>query len=142
MAMRSRLGCINVLLILLLPAFLAAYLLHSVKWLVIVPAGMIGIVFLVAAMSGGRKKEEITAEQLADKLERHLLRTEKNWDWDDLTSCALADERLERMRWMVLDPRFDSLKTEKDRDDFKVIIATLRRGDIPEVVPPTSLKYP
>lgn len=42
---------------------------------------------------------KVTLEQFADELERHLLGTECEWDWDDVISVVIADERLERIRW-------------------------------------------
>jgi len=85
------------LLILLVPLILAAYVLRSSLWLVVALFGIIAVVMLVAAIPGQKRK--ITPEQFADELERHLLGTEGKWDWDDTTSLAIADERLERIRW-------------------------------------------
>jgi hypothetical protein len=77
-------------------------------------------------------KRAITPEQFADELQRHLLGTESKWDWDDTTSIAIADERLERIRRGL--PKFDLLTQTKDRDELKAIIAALRRGEFPEIV--------
>ena len=69
-----------------------------------------------------------------------MLGTEGEWDWADVTSVAIADERLERIRWEL--PRFDTLSQEKDKVELKTLIAGLRRGELPEVVPPKHLTYP
>jgi hypothetical protein len=84
-------------------------------------------------------KRKVTPEQFAEELERHLLGTGGPWDWDDTTSVAIADERLERIRWELT--KFDSLAQEEDKDELKAIIAALRRGELPEVVPATHLTY-
>jgi hypothetical protein len=129
-------GCAVVLLVLLSPAILVAYFLQSAVWLIIIPVGIIVLALFVAALPIKRK---VTPEQFADELERHLLGTEGEWDWDDTTSVALADERLERIRREL--SQFDSLTHEKDKDELKAIIVALRRGELPEVVPPTHLTY-
>ena len=130
-------GCAVVLLVLFGPALLLAYLLHSAVWLVVVPLGIVVFAVLVAALPIKRK---VTPEQFADELERHLVGTEGEWDWDDTTSVAIADERLERIRLEL--PRFDSLALEKDKDELRAIIAAIRKGEFPEAVPPTHLTYP
>jgi hypothetical protein len=129
-------GWLIVLLVLFLPAALTAYALHSVAWLFVVPIGIIVLAFLVAALPIKRK---VTPHQFADQLERHLLGTEGKWDWDDTTSIAIADERLEQIRLELA--KFDSLTQEKDKDELRAIIAALRRGELPAVVPPTHLTY-
>jgi hypothetical protein len=118
-----------VLLVLFLPAALTAYVLHNLAWLVVVPFGIIILAFIVAALPSKRK---VTPEQFADELERHLLGTGGPWDWDDTTSVAIADPRLEEVR-SRLGPNLDSLSHEKDKDELRAIIAALRRGELPEV---------
>jgi hypothetical protein len=133
-----------VLLVLFLPAALTAYLLHNLAWLVVVPFGIIilvpfGIIILAFFIAALPTKRKVTPEQFAEELERHLLGTGGPWDWDDTTSVAIADERLERIRWELT--KFDSLAQEEDKDELKAIIAALRRGELPEVVPATHLTY-
>jgi len=118
-----------VLLVLFLPAALAAYVLHSLAWLVVVPLVIIILVLFIAALPIKRK---VTPEHFAEELERHLLGTEGAWDWDDTTSVAIADPRLEEVR-SRLGPNLDSLSHEKDKDELRAIIAALRRGELPEV---------
>jgi hypothetical protein len=119
-----------VLLVLFLPATLTAYVLHNLAWLVVVPFGIIILFFCIAALPSIKRK--VTPEQFADELERHLLGTGGPWDWDDTTSVALADPRLEEVR-SRLGPNLDSLSHEKDKDELRAIIAALRRGELPEV---------
>jgi len=139
MAIRFEPGCLYVSLVLFVPAIVTAYLLHSAVWLLIIPLGIIALVVLVAAIpsaiGGGRKGRVVTPEQFADELERHLLGTEGRWDWDDVTSLAIADKRLDQVRCKLFDFDSDSLKQEADREKLKAIIAALRRGELPEIVP-------
>jgi len=129
-------GCVVVLLVLFVPAIIVFYLSHSLIWLILIPVGIIILALLVAAVP---RKRKVSPEQFADELERHLLGTEGEWAWDDVTSIAIADERLERIRWEL--PRFDTLSQEKDKEELKTLIAALRRGELPEVVPPKHLTY-
>jgi hypothetical protein len=126
-----------ILLVLFLPAALAAYVLHNLAWLVVVPFGIILLAFFIAALPIKRK---VTPEQFAEELERHLLGTEGPWDWDDTTSVAIADPRLEELR-SRLGRNLDSLSHENDKDELRAIIAALRRGELPKIVPPTHLTY-
>ena len=125
------------LLVLFLPAAAMAYVLHNLAWFLVVPLGIIVLVILIAAALP--RKRKVTPQQFADELEKHLLGTEGKWDWDDVTSVAIADDRLELIRWGV--PKFDRLSDEKDRDELRSLIAALRRGEVPEVVPPKDLTY-
>lgn len=117
-----------VLLVLFLPAASTAYVLHNLAWLVVVPIVIIALALFIAALPIKRK---VTPDQLANELESHLLGTGGDWDWDDTTSVAIADARLERLRSTL--PKFDSLKLESDRDELRAIIGALRRGEVPEV---------
>jgi len=122
-------GWVIVLLVLFLPAALTAYVLHNLAWLVVVPFGIIVLAFFIAALPTKRK---VTPEQFADELERHLLGTGGPWDWDDTTSVAIADPRLEEVR-SRLGSNLASLSREKDKDELRAIIAALRRGELPEI---------
>ncbi len=113
-----------VLLVLFLPAALTAYLMHSLKWFVGVPFGIIVLMLVIAALPS---KRHVTAEQFADELEKHLLGTEEPWDWDDTTSVRMADPRLEAVR-LRLSENLDSLSRDEDKDELRAIIADLRRG--------------
>lgn len=117
-----------VLLVLFLPAALTAYGLHNLAWLFVVPFGIIVLALFIAALLFKRK---VAPEQFADELERHLLGTEGPWDWDDTTSVAIADPRLEAVR-SRLGPNLDSLSHDQDKDELRAIIAALRRGELPE----------
>lgn len=121
-------GCAVALAVLFVPAGVVAYLFNDPKWLLIIPAGIVILALAIAALPIKRK---VTPQQWASELEPHLLGTEGRWDWDDATSIALADPRLEAIRARL--PKFDLLTTEERRREFESIIAALKRGEIPEV---------
>ncbi|HXA85029.1 MAG TPA: hypothetical protein VNZ47_08145 [Candidatus Dormibacteraeota bacterium] len=124
----GRPGCAVLLIALLAPGLLLAYVLRSVMWAFWVPAGLIVGLLIIAALPIPRK---VTPEEFANELERHLQGTEGEWDWDDATSVRIADKRLERLR-LSLGQRFDMLARQEDRDELAAIIAALRRGEIPQ----------
>lgn len=115
------------LLVLFGPAVLVAYLLKSMVWLVFIPVGITVLALIIAALPIKRK---VSPEQFADELEKHLLGTGGPWDWDDATSVVIADPKLEKLRWGL--SKFDRLSTEKERDELRAIIKSLRRGEVPE----------
>jgi hypothetical protein len=96
--------------------------------------------FMIVLVAALPLKRKVTPEQFAGELERHLLGTGGRWDWDDTTSVSFADQRLERIRRELR--KFDSLTNEQGMDELKALIAALRRGEFPEVVPPMHLSYP
>jgi hypothetical protein len=136
-------GCAIIVLVLFAPGILIAYIFQSGIWLIVTPVAIVLIAVLASTIRRGLNpdigKQMVTPEQFADELERHLLGMEGKWDWDDITSRRIADERLERISRDL--SRFDSLSQEKDREELRALIAALRRGEIPEVVPPTHLTY-
>ena len=120
-------GCFIVIAVLLIPAIVAAVLFHSAWWLIGVPIALLVIWAALGKWGPGRS---VTPAQFADELEKRLLRTQGPWDWDDLTSLRIADERLDRLRSSLL--KFDS-GLEERRKEFSDIITALRRGEIPEL---------
>jgi hypothetical protein len=122
-------GCAVLLIALIAPGVLLAALLHSAVWVFAVPASLIVAMLIVAVLPIPRK---VTPHKFADELERHLLGTEGPWDWDDTISVRIADKRLEILR-LSFGGRFDTLARQEDRDELGVIIAALRRGEIPDV---------
>lgn len=97
-------------------------------WVVYIPAGIVVVILIVAALPFSRK---VTPEGFADELERHLLGTEGPWGWDDATSVRIADQRLDKLRLSL--KRFDNLSRQEDRDELQSVIAALRRGEIPQI---------
>ena len=121
-------GCAVVLAAVFVPACVVAYLSKDPTWLLTIPAGIVILALAIAALPIKRK---VTPQQWASELEPHLLGTDGPWDWDDATSVALADPRLEAIRARL--SKFDLLATEERRREFESIIAALKRGEIPEV---------
>ena len=121
-------GLAVTLAVLFLPAILVAYFLHSAVWLIAIPLGIVTLALLVAALPIKRK---VSPRQYADELESHLLGNEGPWDWDDTTSIAIADDRLERLRQGL--SKFDSLRSQEDRAELRMIIDALRNGEFPKV---------
>jgi len=101
-------------MVLFLRAALIAYVLHGLMWLLVVPFGIIGVALGLAALL---RKRKVTAEQFADELERHLLGTEGPWDWDETSTVAIADPRLEEVR-LRLGRSLDRLAYESDKDEL------------------------
>lgn len=138
-----RYGCAVWLLVLFVPATLTAYLMHSAIWLIVVPVGIIAFVMIVAMLAAFFVrvldiKAKLSPDQFADKLEGHLLLWTEGKGNDDTLPFEIADERLERLAWEI--QAFD-LRAEKDKDKLRAIIAALRRGEVPDAVPPTQLTY-
>jgi hypothetical protein len=100
-----------------------------VFWLLM---GVAAVWLVIAAYKFGRHRT-ITPQHFADELERHLLGTEGKWDWDYTTSVAIADERLERIRRGL--SKFDGLARTKEQEELRAIIAALRRGEFPDLIP-------
>lgn len=120
-------GCAILLIALVTPGVVVAYLSHSAQWVVIVPVGLAVLMLVIAALPIGRK---VSPEQFAHELQRHLLGLEGKWDWDDVISVRISDERLEQLR-LSIGTRFDSLARQEDRDELGAIIAALQRGEVP-----------
>jgi hypothetical protein len=127
MHIRGGAGCLVVIL-LLVPAILAATMLHSAWFLIAVPAGLL---VLWAALGKWGPKKKVTPQQFADELERHLLGIDGNWGWDDTTSIAITDHRLDILRRRLT--KFDLLGLPERREELAAIVAALRRGEVPDM---------
>lgn len=146
---RHRLPSIIFVLFLLVPAALMAYVLHNPAWLVGVPVGIFGLILAAALVFGtlerlfgiGRRKG--TPEEFANALEKYLLGEEPERGWEEPMEVTLADPRLEEVRRrLCLSPNLYRLTTEKDRNELRAIIAALRRGDLPVVLPQSGIASP
>jgi hypothetical protein len=114
--------------ILFVPAAIVAYFTGQTKWLVIIPAVIVLVALFIAALPIKRK---VTPQQYAMELEAHMLGTDGAWGWDDSTSIAIADPKLDALRVKL--HKFDLLPTEERRKEFEGIIDALKRGEIPKV---------
>ena len=107
-----------------------AFISGSLRWLILIPLVLL-LLMLVSPLFPFSKRN-ITPQQFADELERHLLGTEGGWDWGDhVTSSAIRDPQLDNLRGKLT--KFDSLNLEERRKEFEEIIAALRRGEIPDI---------
>jgi hypothetical protein len=97
-------------------------------WMLAIVAGLIILFFGLNALFP-QKPRDITPQQWAMELERHLLGDEGAHDWDATTSEALADKRLTTLQSRLAD--FDRLDTPEKTERFREIIAALKRGEIP-----------
>jgi hypothetical protein len=114
--------------ILVVPGVIVAAHFHSLFWGIAWPVGLLAALIILGKITPGRT---VTPQQFADELERHLLGTEGGWDWDDVTSSRIADPKLDRLRGRL--QKFDTFALPEWENEFKEIIAALRRGEIPEV---------
>lgn len=103
---------------------------HSWPWFVAAPIALAVVLFCLFAAFGRREKRDVTPQELAEELERHLVGNEGPYDWDATTSVALADESLNRLIPRLIE--YDRLDTAEKREQFREIIEALRRGEIPD----------
>jgi len=121
-------GCVAFLVLLLGPGLFVAYFMHSAWWIILCPVVLVALMLVVAALPSKRKR---TPQEWANELEKHLLGTEGPFDWDDAISVKLANQRLESLRQRILLSDFDRLDTPEKREQFRLIIDALRRGEVP-----------
>ena len=124
--MRGRIALASFLAV---PALLLANAFHSWTWFFAALIAEVVLLFLVSAF-GRTNRREVTPQELADELERHLVGNEGRYDWDATTSVAFTDERLNRLLPRLIE--YDRLDTVEKREQFREIIETLRRGEIPD----------
>ncbi len=113
---------------LVVPVLGLAYAVKSGAWLYAAPIAVVVLVLLINVFSSPDRRN-VTPQEFADELERHLDGSEGRYDWGATTSVALADDRLNRLVSML--PEYDRLDTSEKREQFRAIIEALRRGEIP-----------
>ena len=133
MAIRIRvgngLGLLLLIVVVFGPGLLVSTILHNGWWAILLPIATVGAFLGIAALPIGRN---ISPEQYADELERHLRGEDNDDDWDRTGSVRLKNPRLEELRRSLPDS-FDDLRTEEDRLSLARVIEALRRGELPEV---------
>jgi hypothetical protein len=127
--MRGRIALAIAFIAFMFPGLVLASALHSWTWFFAAPIAQAVLLWLIAAFGRGDKRD-VTPQELADELERHLIGNEGPYDWDATTSVALADERLNRLIPRLIE--YDRLDTAEKREQFREIIEALRRGEIPD----------
>jgi hypothetical protein len=122
-------GRIVLAVVLVVPPLLLAGGLHPWTWFFgALIAELVVLLFWISPFNRPNKRE-LTPQQLADELERHLVGNEGPYDWDDTTSFELADERLNRLIPRLLE--YDRVDTPEKRKQLREMIEVLRRGEIP-----------
>ena len=110
----------------------AAVLLDSLMWVLVGPVGTIALMLGLAAFGPKHPKRKVTPSQFARELENHLLGIDGEWEWDDTTSMAIADPKLDSLRDGL--SKFDLLNLPEHREELAEIIVMLRRGEVPTVI--------
>jgi len=115
--------------VLVVPPLWLAGGLHSWTWFFgALIAELVVLLFWISPLNRPNKRE-LTPQELADELKRHLVGNEGPHDWGDTTSFELADERLNRLIPRLLE--YDRVDTPEKRKQLREMIETLRRGEIP-----------
>jgi len=74
-----------------------------VRWILIIVGVPFGVFCLFVFLNWLTKKtNKWTREEVATAIEDFVEGRGKPWDWDDFTSCPIADEELERARIQCL----------------------------------------
>ena len=123
------LGCLLVIVVVFGPGVFVSTILHNGRWAILLPIATIGVFLGIAALPSGRN---ISPQQYADELERHLRGEDSDDDWDRTGSVRLKNPRMEELRRSLPDS-FDDLRTEEDRLSLARVIEALRKGELPEV---------
>lgn len=122
-------GRIALAIVLVVPGLLLASALHSWTWFFAAFIAEVVLLCLIAAF-GRSNKRDVTPQELAQELERHLVGNEGPYDWDATTSVEITDQRLNRLIPRLIE--YDRLDTAEKREQFREMIETLRRGEIPD----------
>jgi hypothetical protein len=122
-------GRIALAIVLLVPGLLLASALHSWTWFFVALITEVILLCLVAAF-GRSDKRDVTPQELAQELERHLIGNEGPYDWGATTSVEITDQRLNRLIPRLIE--YDRLDTAEKRQQFREMIEILRRGEIPD----------
>jgi hypothetical protein len=100
-------------------------------FLIILPAIVLGLIWLSVRDEPRFDGPYVTPQQLADELERSLFDTENQPDWDSVYSLQIRDRRLDQLRSSLM--KFDSSALNGREDELRDVIAALRRGEIPNI---------
>ena len=103
---------------------------HCTLTLVLVALITEVILLCLVAAFGRSEKRDVTPQELAQELERHLIGNEGPYDWDATTSVEITDQRLNRLIPRLIE--YDRLDTAEKRQQFREMIEILRRGEIPD----------
>jgi hypothetical protein len=94
-------------------------------------AGLLAIVpFFRLLNHVSKRRNRLTAAEVADRIERHILGTEGLWDWDDFTSIPIADEKLDAIRIRCSELDGPTPISEEKREELKRIVERLRNQTV------------
>lgn len=89
--------------------------------LIICVAGVLAIVpFFQLLNYICKRRNRLTAADVAGYIERHINDTAGKWDWDDFTSITIADDQLDRIR-------LSCIESETDVEKLQQILERLRK---------------
>lgn len=82
--------------------------------------GALVVVFIFRLLTrASRRRNRLTAADVADRIERHILETEEEWDWDEFTSIPIANGDLDKIR-------MECIGLEGNREELRKIVERLR----------------
>lgn len=88
--------------------------------LLICLTSIVAIVLLFRFLSiRSKRRNSLTAFDVADRIERHILGTEGPWDWDEFISVPITDNCLDRIRILCAE-------AEGNKEELGRIVEQLR----------------
>jgi hypothetical protein len=84
--------------------------------------GLLAIAPLFRLLKGiSKRRNNLSAADVGDRIEKHISRTEGPWDWDDFTSIPIASDELDQIR-------VQCVESEENVEELKRILERLRRS--------------
>jgi hypothetical protein len=84
-------------------------------------AGVLAIVpFFRLLTYISKRRNLLTATDVADIIERHIYGTEGPWDWDEFASVPIADDQLDEIR-------LNCIESSRNVEELKRILIRLRK---------------
>ncbi|HEV2245472.1 MAG TPA: hypothetical protein VGW37_02365 [Terriglobia bacterium] len=88
--------------------------------------GFVAILLVFRLLSSiSKRRNRLTVSQVADTIEKHIKGTDGPWDWDEFTSIAAPDPRLNAVRLRCIDLDGLVLPDQRNRE-LEKIVADLR----------------
>ena len=76
-----------------------------------------------------KRRNRLTAGEVADKIERHIQGTEGPSDWDHFTSVPIDDDRLDEIRLRCTELDTPTPSSSDKMEELKCIIQRLRNNN-------------
>jgi ABC-type glycerol-3-phosphate transport system permease component len=74
-----------------------------------------------------KRRNRLTASEIADIIEKHILGTEGPWDWDYFISIPIADDSLDRIRMLCIEFSNPTRISEEKTEELLQIVEQLRK---------------